>query len=291
MNMKVNIKNILLVVRSEYVKFLFTPKMILIPVILIPMREWVVIPLIKAAEEMDMPINILEPCIGIFNSWLGVLLMTMVFIILISSFPTVDDNMLFYISRMGRKNWITGELVFLLISGITYWVIIIAGVVVQTAQVSFINNGWSIVITDHDKLYSDISGLKTIGIIPPNLYFQMTPCRAFFHSSGLLLLGILFCAMMFFMGSLYSRKLLFFVITAIQVATGCGFIAIENMGEWLFPISHSMLYLHYNTYFRAYIFPPWISFVIFIAAWTVFAVIIYRKALKVNLDMIGGDII
>ena len=43
--MKVNIKNILTVVRSEYVKFLFTPKMILIPVILIPMREWVVIPL------------------------------------------------------------------------------------------------------------------------------------------------------------------------------------------------------------------------------------------------------
>ena len=71
--MKVNIKNILTVVRSEYVKFLFTPKMILIPVILIPMREWVVIPLMKAAEEMDMPINILEPCIGIFNSWLGVL--------------------------------------------------------------------------------------------------------------------------------------------------------------------------------------------------------------------------
>ncbi len=289
--MKVNIKNILTVVRSEYVKFLFTPKMILIPVILIPMREWVVIPLMKAAEEMDMPINILEPCIGIFNSWLGVLLMTMVFIILISSFPTVDDNMLFYISRMGRKNWIIGELAFLFISGLTYWIIIIAGVVVQTAAASFINNGWSIVITDHDELYSGISGLNTRGIVPPNLYSQMTPFKAFFHSSGLLLLGILFCAMMFFIGSLYLRKLLFFVITAIQVAAGCGLIAIENMGEWLFPISHSILYLHYSPYFRAYIFPPWASLIIFIAAEAAFAAVIYRKAKRVNLDMIGGDII
>lgn len=289
--MKVNIKNILLVVRHEYIKYLFTPKMIMIPVILIPMREWVIVTLMKAAEEMDMPINILEPCIGILNSWLGVLLMTMAFIILISSFPTVDDNMLFYISRMGRKNWIIGEIVFLIAAGITYWAVIIACVVIQTQHISFISNGWSIVITDHDKLYSDISGLKTVGIIPPNLYFQMTPYKAFLHSSGLLLLGILFCAMMFFIGSMYSRKLLFFVITAIQVSAGCGLIAIGNTGEWLFPISHSILYLHYNTYFRAYIFPPWMSLVMFIAVWAVFAAIIYRKARKVNLDMIGGDII
>lgn len=289
--MKVNIKNILLVVRHEYIKYLFTPKMIMIPVILIPMREWVIVTLMKAAGEMDMPINILEPCIGIFNSWLGVLLITMVFIILISSFPTVDDNMLFYISRMGRKNWIIGEIVFLIAAGITYLAVIIACVVIQTQHISFISNGWSIVITDHDKLYSDISGIKTVGIIPPNLYFQMTPYKAFLHSSGLLLLGILFCAMMFFIGSMYSRKLLFFVITTIQVSAGCGLIAIGNTGEWLFPISHAVLYLHYSTYFRAYIFPPWMSLVMFLAVWVVFAAIIYRKARKVNLDMIGGDII
>lgn len=289
--MKVDIKNILLVVRHEYVKYLFTPKLIIIPVILIPMREWVIVPIMKAAEEMDMPINILEPCIGILNSWLGVLLMTLAFIILISSFPTVDDNMLFYISRMGRKNWIIGEIVFLIAGSVTYWVAIIAGVVIQTQHISFISNGWSMVITDHDKLYSGISGLKTAGIIPPNLYFQMTPYKAFLHSSGLLLLGILFCAMMFFIGSMYSRKLLFFVIVAIQVSAGCGLIAIDNTGEWLFPISHSILYLHYNTYFRAYIFPPWMSLVVFIVVEAVFAAIIYRKALKVNLDMIGGDII
>lgn len=289
--MKMNIKNILLVVRHEYIKYLFTPKMIIIPVILIPMREWVIVTLMKAAEEMDMPINILEPCIGIFNSWLGVLLMTMAFIILISSFPTVDDNMLFYISRMGRKNWIIGEIVFLIAAGITYLAAIIACVVIQTQHISFISNGWSIVITDHDKLYSDISGIKTVGIIPPNLYFQMTPYKAFLHSSGLLLLGILFCAMMFFIGSMYSRKLLFFVIVAIQISAGCGLIAIGNTGEWLFPISHSILYLHYSTYFRAYKFPPWMSLVMFIAVWAVFAAIIYRKARKVNLDMIGGDII
>lgn len=289
--MKVNIKNILLVVRSEYVKFLFTPKMIIIPVILIPIREWVIIPIMRAAAKMDMPINIFEPCIGMFNSWLGVLLMTMAFIILISSFPTVDDNMLFYISRMGRKNWIVGEMVFMIAAGITYWLIIVLCSVIQTQQISYIGNGWSLVITDYDELYGELYGSKLGGIIPVNLYFQMTPYKAFFRSSGLLILGILFCAMMFYVGSMYSRKLLFFVIIAIQVSIGCGLIAIRNVGRWLFPISHSILYLHYNTYFRAYLFPPWLSYVIFVVIEAVFAVIIYKKSLKVNLDMIGGDII
>lgn len=58
--MKIRIKNIFLVATSEYFKWLFNPKIILVFALLVPIRELIVIPMLKAAEEMNQPINIFE---------------------------------------------------------------------------------------------------------------------------------------------------------------------------------------------------------------------------------------
>lgn len=287
--MKVNIKNILLVAWNEYVKWIATPKMIVILVVLIPIREMVILPLITASDQMCMPINILEPCIGTVNSWVGVMLITLSFIILSSSFPTMDGNMFFYISRMGRSNWIIGEMLFQLLSAVSYCVIIMVGIVVQTASVSFFGNGWSIVVTDYDAVCGDMATEKLSGIVPPSLYFQITPYKAFLLSFVLLFLMLLFCSLMFLIGCMYSKKLLLFFMVVVQISIGCGFIWINNKGMWFFPISHSMLQLHYHKCFREYVFPPRVSIVLLLVAEIVFMVIIYRKAKKVSLDMIEGS--
>ena len=81
---------------------------------------------------------------------------------------------------------------------------------------------------------------------------------------------------------------LFFMVV-VQISIGCGFIWINNKGMWFFPISHSILQLHYHKCFRKYVFPPWASIVLLLAVEIVFMVIIYRKAKKVSLDMIEGS--
>lgn len=104
-------------------------------------------------------------------------------------------------------------------------------------------------------------------------------------------LFLLLCSMIFLVGCLFSRKLLFFFLLMIQIAVGCALQAAGTGMMWFFPISHSVLRAHYRSYFRQYIFSPWLSMGVFFVLLVCLAAISYRRANKVNLDMIGGHIL
>ncbi len=287
--MKIKLRNIFLVASSEYFKWLFNPKIVLIFVILVPIRELVIIPMLKAAAEMNQPLNIFEPCIVFMNSGIVTLLLPLIYIVLISSFPTVDGNMLFYITRMGRKNWILGEMLFQFMSVITFCAVLIIATLIQVSEVSFVADGWSLVITDYDKMYEEVSAIHINELLPPNLYCQVSPYRAFCMSAGLLVMWLMLCAMFFLGGCICSRRLMSYFVLIVQLAAGSGLCAIKNKFMWLFPISHSILKVHYRDYFRKYIFSPQMSVVLFLIVLALLAVFVYKKAKSVNLDQIGGN--
>lgn len=292
MNRKISMKSITLVARSEYIRWLINPKMILLAVVFLPMRDFVVVPLLRASEKMGSPINALEPCISTMNSWMGLLLLSLTYMLLIAPFPTADGNMLFYVARMGRKNWILGEMLFQMMSVFTYSLITTAVTVAQVFHNSFFDNGWSLVVTDFDKLYGDLEeGVKITEILPPNLFFQMSPFKAYLLSFGLFSLFLLLCGMLFLTGCLYQKRLLFFFAQVVHITVGNGLIAIWSSGMWFFPVSHSLLACHYRKYFRKYVFSPWLSLILFGAVLLIIGIVMYRKAQKVSLDMIGGDVL
>ena len=287
----INIKNIALVARSEYVRWMFNPKMLLLVVVFLIMRDSVFIPMISASNEMDSPINLLEPCIAMINSWVGLMLFVLGYMFLISSFPTADTNMLFYISRMGRRNWILGEILFQIMSTITYSILITFITVVQIVNKSFFSNGWSLVVTDYDKLYTMGNGIKMSNIIPPDLFFQMTPFKAYIFSFGLFSLFLMLCGMSFLTGCLFQKRILIFIIHVIHITVGCALMLVNSNAMWFFPISHSILKIHYHGYFRKYIFSPYISLALFIVLLMFVGGVMYRKSRKVSIDMIGGDVL
>ena len=205
---------------------------------------------------MGQPLNGFEPCIAAANSGLILLLLPLVYLVLTSSFPTVDGNILFYIKRMGRGNWIAGEMLFQVFSAVTYCVMFIAVTIVQTIGVSYFANGWSIPVTDYNKVLGEAASVRMDLIVPPNLYFQMPPYKAFFLSYFLLFLFLMLCSMFFLTGCLYSKKLIFFLLLIVQIVAGGAFYTIEHKGMWFFPVSHSILRTHYQSYFRKYVFSP-----------------------------------
>lgn len=287
----IQIKNIALTAGSEYIRWLVNPRILLLAVVILPLRDVVIMPMLKAAEKMDSPVNLLEPCIAAANSWLGLLLMALIYMVFMSSFPTMDGNMLFYIARMGRRNWILGEMLFQFMAVVTYNFIIIAASLGQVAADAFLANGWSLAVTDYDGLYGVVGGFKMAEIIPPNLYFQMSPMKAFLLSYGLISLFLLLCGFIFLAGCLYQKRLLLFLLQVLHITVGCGLILIRSQGMWLFPVSHSMLACHYRRYFREYMFAPWWSLALFVLAVLLLTALMYRKARKVSLDMIGGDVL
>lgn len=289
--MKKNMANIMFVAKNEYVKWLFSPKIMLFAAIFVVIREFVIVPLMNAAEKINQPLGIFESYIATANYGIGVLLFSLCYIIMMSSFPTVDGNTLFYVARMGKKLWAVGEMVFQFLCAATYSAVIFAATFLQTASMSFVNNGWSLVVTDYDRLYGKPGVFTMERFIPPNIYCQMAPYKVFLISFGMLTLFFFLCGMTFVMGCIYSRRLLFFFFQIAHISLGCGLMMLKTQMMWFFPVSHVFFKLHYYKYFREWAFPPWISLLIFVFLSIIIAAVIYRKSKTVSIDMIGGDVL
>ncbi len=282
----------LLVAKSEYRKWLASPRMILFAIAFLPMYDNVVHPLLEMSDAMGSPLNVLEPCIGALNTWMGMLIFGIAYMALMSPFPTADGNMLFYVSRMGKRAWILGEMLFQAMAAVTYSLLIAAVMAVPAVGRSFFANGWSLVVTDYGRLYGG-GEVGLTEVIPPNLYFQMSPFRAFLFSYGLFTLFLLFCGMAFVAGCMYQKRLQAFALLALQTAAGCilAFTPRKSAGMWLFPVNHAFLAVHYRRYYRKYEFSPWASFGILLVLTLLMAAAMYRKAKDVSMDMIGGEVL
>lgn len=284
-------KSILLVARSEYARWLSTPRLILLAVAFLPLRDNTVLPLLEASRQMGSPLNLLEPCIATMNSWMGLLLFGLVYLVLMSPFPKADGNMLFYVARMGKRNWILGEMLFQLICAALYSLAANLLTMAQAAGDSFLDNGWSLVVTEYDEKFAPEWGHMIKEILPPNLYFQMPPYMAFLLSYAMFTLFLLLCGMAFMAGCLYQRWLLLFFVQAFHITAGSGLILLRSEAMWFFPVSHALLACHYRKYFRAFVFSPWLSVGLLAGTWLLLAILMYRKARNVSIDMIGGDVL
>ena len=63
-----NFKCVLSVARSEYIKWITNPRVIIVGVLLVFMRTLAIEPLLERAAKMEIPLNILEPFVAIGNS-------------------------------------------------------------------------------------------------------------------------------------------------------------------------------------------------------------------------------
>ena len=100
--------NVLRVAKTEYVKWIRNPKMIILLVMLIFAYDYVILELIEAADKMGEKLQVLEGFIGISNSQLLLMILPIVFVGLMGDFPRVDGNAMFYIHRVGKGNWLFG---------------------------------------------------------------------------------------------------------------------------------------------------------------------------------------
>ena len=287
MNHTVKLKNIRLVVASEFRKWICNPKMLIFLVAFLPLRDTAIKPLIQASDYMNSPLNLVEGCISVLN--LGLLPLAFIYLVLISSFPTTDENMMFYISRMGRRNWIAGEVCFQILAAIVYGVVTVAIAAVQMLPYSFLANGWSIVVTEYDSI-TPIEMPKLDHVLPPNLYFQLSPYKCLLLSFFMFVLLLIVCGMTFLVGCLYRRRLELFIFTSIHLVVGVGMIFLNSMMMWITPLAHARLAWHYDEYLRKYVFPPDWSILILSGIVIIAVVVAWHKAKRVSIDLIGGDL-
>lgn len=268
---------IIRVVKNEYIKWLCNPKMIIILVMLIFAYDYVICELISAADKMGMQVQIFEGFIGISNSQLLLMIIPVVFVGLMGDFPRVDGNAMFYIYRVGKSNWLMGQLLFAIMASGTYLMLILGFSVVTLSGRCFIENMWSEVTTKY-YLFAPNDYLSTVAnLTTGRLYNNLPPLDAMLHIMGLMFLMLVMISMMLLVSFVCKWRIAGIVITTGFLCLGNVLAYMENMLRWFFPTAHAILEIHYDEIYRQPIMDIRMSYLYYIIWIGILFIIAYYK--------------
>ena len=245
--------------RTEFVKWVLDARMIILGVLLIFIYNFAIEPLKANAELMSEPLNILEPFIAVANSGAILLIVPLVFLTLIADFPKIDTNTVFYISRVGRVNWLTGQVLKLIMMALSYLAVIFLGAVLPMISNGFWQNGWSNVATRFAQRFPDKSGNFGVLLLPENLYNQLSVFSAAVKSYLLIFAYLMILGLILLGFSLIKKKTAGFVICGAVISLGTAFCSIKTGLMWTMPMANSIIWLHYTKYYREPVMPMWFS--------------------------------
>ena len=277
---KLNFKQAFSCARTEYIKWVCDARMIILGVLVIFIYTFAIEPLLKNAEEMGEPLNILEPFIAIANSGAILLIIPLVFLTLIADFPKIDTNTVFYIIRVGRVNWLLGQIIKLVMMALSYLAFIFAGAVIPMLSKGFWYNGWSNVATQYAVRFPEKSGNFGVQLLPENLYNQLSVFSAAIQSYLLVFAYLMIIGLLLLAFSLVKKKTMGFVFCGAVISLGTAFCSIKTVLMWSMPMANSIIWLHFTKYFRQPVVSLTFSIIylcVFIAALIVFCVIAIKK--------------
>lgn len=255
------------VARTEYLRWLTNPRVIIVGVLLVFMRTLAVEPLLERAEKFGEKLNILEPFAAVGNSGMLVMLMPCVFLILISDYPKMTGSTLFFIKRTGRTNWFLGQLLFLLMAIITFLLAVVIGSVL-ISDGSFGTN-WSDTVTKYEARFPLETGSFTSQLLPSNLYNQIPLISAVLQTLALMTMYLFMLSLVIYFFKLIHIQSFGLFAAIFVVAAGVMTCSLKSPSMWAFPMANTIVWLHYDEILSRRNFPIWCSYAYFGAAITI----------------------
>lgn len=255
-----NARKIVLHARMEYSLWLTNPRMSILLVLLVLIHSMVIQPLAQAGGQIGVRFHLLEPLAALCNSTLILLILPLGFLILMAGFPRMDRGFLLQLYRVGRLNWVLGELLYLCMAAATYLGAVLLGTALCSLPYAPITSpGWSAVATDYVDILGESALKSAIALLPKNLYQQMGPGAAVAGSFLLLFLCLVLMGAILLAASLLRINSLGIAVDAALLLVGAGFVILDSPWMWGFPCAHALIWLHYNPYFRTPVCPLWVS--------------------------------
>ena len=255
-----NARKIVLHARMEYSLWLTNPRMSILLVLLVLIHSMVIQPLAQAGGQIGVRFHLLEPLAALCNSTLILLILPLGFLVLMAGFPRMDRGFLLQLYRVGRLNWVLGELLYLCMAAGTYLGVVLLGTALCSLPYAPITSpGWSAVATDYVDILGESALKSAVALLPKNLYQQMGPGAAVAGSFLLLFLCLVLMGAILLAASLLRINSLGIAVDAALLLVGAGFVILDSPWMWGFPCAHALIWLHYNPYFRTPVCPLWVS--------------------------------
>ena len=247
---KISLSKIRNVASVEYTKWIYNPRLLILLILFVFIYDYIIEELIESANKMGSMIMVIEPFIAMANSELLIMVIPAVFIVLISDFPKTDGNSLFYISRVGKTNWMLGQMLFGVMSAITYLFSIVFMSCVMVSKHAYAKNMWSPVITSYTKMFPNEIRSRIPMLINGRLYNNLTPLQAFLITITLLLLYLVTMELFLLVGFSLGKRMIGMLAGFMIIAVGSSLCGIGSKAQWAFPSAHSIAWLHYDYVLR-----------------------------------------
>ncbi len=282
-----NIKCVFSVAQSEYVKWITNPRIIIIGVLLIFMRTLAIEPLLERADKIGLSLDMLEPFAAIGNSGMLVMLMPCVFMVLVSDYPKMTGNTLFFVQRTGRWNWFVGQIIFLIYAIFSFlFVILIGSILISKGEFTGV---WSNVITKYEAMFPNEAGSFTSQLLPSNLYNQIPLITVIIQTVTLMAAYMFLLAMIIYFFKLIHIQSFGLFAAIFIVAAGVVTCSLKAEMMWWFPMANTIVWLHYDEILSEPNFPIWFSYLYFgiaIVVMTILNSIAVKRLEFINIEQV-----
>lgn len=242
------VRKALSVTRNEFVSLIHKPKLLLIIVSIVFMIDSVAKPMKDLSLELGYQLNISEPFIFVTSKGINVVIIPLIFIAILSDFPSAENSGYFSLIRNGRISWLIGETLFAVLSSVIYILIIFLSIAIYCADNSFIGNNWSDYTLRTYIDYPDVFLYGTM-FLDTSVYTQGTPIEILSQTLLLMMMYIFILVMLMLMFRIIGKKS-FGIITAIGITfVGLPSYATSSPTRWIFPITHTAYNWHFNEFF------------------------------------------
>ncbi|MCH5270907.1 MAG: hypothetical protein J1E83_09185 [Lachnospiraceae bacterium] len=275
-------KRSLIVCRMEYGRWLTDHKVVLILLPMVFLKSTVIDGFYSMSRDMGANYNLLEPFIAAWNQVALSLLLICFYLLLIGDYMKGSGILKHVFYFAGRKNWIRGQLLFLILSSGSYLFFWLLLSVLISVPHGFIGNTWSNVVTDYVFRFPYKAASLEAQLIEGNLFRQLSPLAGLLHTFllnwlYLILLGEL-VALCFV---LHIRKF-GIAVAVLVVGAGTGASLVAEKIKWFFPAAHAGLAQHFTEYFREEIFSLKGSYIAGVITVVVLAVLICHLAKRIR---------
>lgn len=257
------IKRILLSAITDYRRFFLNPRILTAGMLLIFIYTFVIRELLNSAAKTGIPLNASESFIAVGNSGLLIMFIPSVFLILASDFPNMGKQLTFVVYRTGRLSWLGGKFLSALMNIVTYVGAVFLFCFVMTLQNGTVSLEWSDTATKYISMFPEERSALILDYLPANLYNQLSFGKALFHTAALLILYLFLLCLIVLFFRISGMKTAGIAAAFAVIACGVVTCSLKTASMWLFPMAHTIPWLHYEEALRKPIMPMWVSYAYF----------------------------
>lgn len=259
-----SIKQSFQIATSEYVKWIKNPKITLIFMMLIFIYDMFVSKMISASSELNTNICFFEPFIAVCNSIILILVIPAMYLGIMGDFPRVDGNSMFYLLRTGKINWIAGQIIFSIMTAITYMFFVFIGITAPAVFKCEYKNSWSDVTTKYIKYFPEKSENIVAKLIDGRLYNNILPLKAVIMTFTLMVLYMVLINMILMVGFTIGKHSVGIVVSAALICISCASVEFNTGLKWFLPTANVLPWQHYDEIYKKHIFNMSYSYTYFI---------------------------